>query len=227
MCLAVLLAAGWGAALAEPTGKTPLEPRQPGAAKAAGKTIDDRPFAPVRAQIDILQQTMADAKTWEEQNSAGVGVGKAAHMVRKAELYAVEKQLRERLQAQVKVLLQRLDEWQVRRREDQGRKQMAEMQANIAGMAPSPQASEESTGTVQVTDGPKPRPLASFTYYETKTPANVTDVAALPEVYGDAALWRVLYNANADKIPTGPTQKIAAGTVLIVPNIKIAPDFEF
>ena len=71
-----------------------------------------------------------------------------------------------------------------------------------------------------------PENQGSFSYYQVKEPATVKQIAASKDVYGDPGMWRVLINANREKI-ADEKAIIPKGTLLIVPNLMVVRDYDF
>lgn len=76
------------------------------------------------------------------------------------------------------------------------------------------------------------RPAASsadasqVAYFEVKEAANLQQIAALPAVYGDGSMWRLLMHCNPGVV-AGMEEMVPVGTRLLVPNIHVVRQFDF
>jgi len=69
----------------------------------------------------------------------------------------------------------------------------------------------------QVAAAATPAPsLATYTRYVVKKGDTLPEIAARPEIYGDASQWRRIYEANQDII--GRDHKVKTGQVLMIPK---------
>ncbi len=80
------------------------------------------------------------------------------------------------------------------------------------------------TMTVDNQDPDDPENPTGFSYFQVKEPANLRDIAAKTEVYGDAGMWRLLHNSNPGLVPDEKTP-VKAGALLIVPNLLVMREY--
>ncbi|OGV66180.1 MAG: hypothetical protein A3K19_19470 [Lentisphaerae bacterium RIFOXYB12_FULL_65_16] len=167
-------------------------------------------LARVTTEVRNLETLMAETSKWEEQMALGTASGRANGILARADAFTVERQYRRKIEASAQNLARLVQ-------------QVLAMQAE-ATKSDMVRIDELRTlltllpGSLQsITPGPDKPDLASFEYYEVKMAADLKQISALQEVYGDATQWDALYQANRSKI-ADPAAPLPKGTLLVVPS---------
>ena len=147
------------------------------------------------------------------QNDNGIsGLGRIEQLQFKAERYSAERQIRKRLENELSALYDTVREWQnIQERVKEWQRLLdTEKQLQTIRKAASEVKSPKNVSALDI---------ENIEYFTLKNAATLKEISALPEVYGNENAWRYLYDANRDKIEQ-PNATLAAGTTLVVPNIK-------
>lgn len=163
----------------------------------------------IKASIDSYNNS-------EKSLKGPTGLGRIEQMELKAERYSIERQARKLFEKEVLELIDLLKTWEEYKNQVVEDKKYLQLKQKIFSLETT--VSQEKV-TVTLQD------KKNIEYYEVKKEATLKEISALPDVYGNQASWKHLYDANKEKIKD-PLKPVPAGTVLIVPNIKGATDFE-
>ncbi len=201
----------------------PLRGQTPGAVAAAMPDLvaeEKNTFKEVKMQCEVLTETMARFDRWERDTQGEISLGMIEQLKLRANKYAVERQNRKQLESQVRELIAILKSLQsVKMKQEKILAMVAEM--------PAPDLENQTVTAPPIpTELPEKDDLESFEFYHVKEAANLKEISSMTDVYGDAGLWRILYNANRDKIGD-PMQLVQAGTVLIIPQLNFTRAFDY
>jgi hypothetical protein len=143
-----------------------------------------------------------------ERSLGGIsGLGNVEQMRVKAERYSLERQYRMKIQEQVLALLRQLQDWraaETKIRETEERIALYEKIANLEKTV----VEESPIGGITE---------QNFEYYQVERESSLQEISALPDVYGDANLWKSIFEANRTRLKRSDA-KVPAGTLLIIPN---------
>jgi hypothetical protein len=143
-----------------------------------------------------------------ERSLGGIGgLGNVEQMRIKADRYALERQYRLKLQEQARALHQRLQEWRAMEKKIRETEEIIDLHEQIMKLERTVEA-ESPIGTMSEQD---------FEYYRVEREATLQEISALPDVYGDANLWKYIFEANRATLKRADA-KIPEGTLLIIPN---------
>lgn len=170
----------------------------------------------ITTKIREIKDIMEDYNTSERSVKGPTGLGRIEQLELKAERYSIERQARKRIEKEVNELIDYINTWEsykVQMKED---RKLLELKQKILALESNTMGDEK----VKINTSKQ-----NIEYYEVKKDATLKEISALPDVYGNTTSWKLLYDANRDKIKD-PSKAVPAGTVLVVPNIKAGSDFE-
>jgi nucleoid-associated protein YgaU len=170
----------------------------------------------IAGKIREIKEIIEDYNTSERSVKGPTGLGRIEQLELKAERYSIERQARKRIEREINELIDHITTWESYKVQIKEAKKLLELKQKILSLESNVIGDDKVKGAVT---------KQSIEYYEVKKDATLKDISALPDVYGNATSWKLLYDANRDKIKD-PTKVVPVGTVLVVPNIKNGSDFE-
>ena len=166
--------------------------------------------------IGEIRQVLRQSDEWDRRQAEDSVRGRARQLLRRAESYGPEKEMRQTLQKTAQELDRDLFGWtralQARRHADL--RTLDRMAAALQTLA----AREAKSGTVAESD-PVAMDRENIEYFELRQAGSLKEISALPEIYGDASQWRLLYTANP-RVARDGDHAVPAGTVLVVPRTR-------
>jgi len=184
------------------------------AGNSLNQTLND-----LARQLAATENLLENIRQWDAGLEQHAGQGTVDRMLIAAEQAALERRHRRQLQLEAQKLLaltvQAMSVYQVSLQEDTARLQWLDQRLRQEALVPI----EEAHPVTEL-------PLEQSEYFQVKASADLRTISALPEVYGDSTLWKVLYQANKDKL-ISETAAVAVGTILIVPKVEAAREFQF
>jgi len=182
----------------------------------------------LRHQSAKIRRLIEEVNNWEQNTDYRNSVGAIGEIQSKAAKFRVERQTRKKLQNKTSIFISMFDNLLELRSKIEETKKLIKPTRKEMSIAPKPKSKPEPK--------PKSEPeleisfdktsLDNFEYYEIKEKGDIKQISSLPDVFGDAGYWRILFNANLDKLKD-PLDIIPAGTVLMVPNLNITREFDF
>jgi nucleoid-associated protein YgaU len=166
------------------------------------------------SKIYEIKDTVDNYSKSEKELKGFNGLGRIEVLQLKAQRYAIEKQARKLIEKEVMGLISMLKKWEKIKTQLKEEKKLLSLQQKIIDLETN--VSEEQAMNLN---------KENIEYYQVKKAATLKEISALPEVYSDASKWRLLYNANKDKIKN-PTEVIKEGVTLIVPDLKTQSQFD-
>lgn len=165
-------------------------------------------------KLYAMKTTVDNYSNSEKEFRGFNGLGRIEVLQLKADRYAIEREARKILEGQIGEVLElvkQVEDIKAQLREDRKLlslwQKIKELQTDVKDEKAIIQLNKEN-----------------IEYYEVKNDATLKQISELPEVYGNSAAWRYLFDANKDKIKdAGDT--IKKGTVLVVPNLKVENEF--
>ncbi len=164
----------------------------------------------VKAQVDKIEKLLDSRDEWtKDTDGEGKmnGLGEIESLRLRATYFSIERGFRKEVEREIRDLIKLMRQWASFRAAFKERLTVMKLELRLAALE-----QKEVVATPAVTR------KEDFEYYEVKTESSLTQISALPEVYGDPTLWRHLYTANKEKI-ADPEKPIPAGTVLVVPDL--------
>lgn len=165
-------------------------------------------------KIYVMKGTVDNYSNSEKELKGFNGLGRIEVLQLKADRYAVEREARKILEGQIDEILDLVKKWEdikTQVREDRKllslRQKIKDLETNV----------KDEKAVIQLNK-------ENIEYYEVKNDATLKQISELPEVYGNSAAWRYLFDANPDKVKD-PGDTVKKGTVLIVPNLKAENEF--
>jgi len=165
-------------------------------------------------KIYEMKGTVDNYSNSEKELKGFNGLGKIEVLQLKADRYAVEREARKILEGQIDEILdlvKQREDIKTQVREDRKllslRQKIKDLETNV----------KEEKAIIQLNK-------ENIEYYEVKNDATLKQISERPEVYGNSAAWRYLFDANPDKVKD-PGDTVKKGTVLVVPNLKAENEF--
>lgn len=173
----------------------------------------------VTTKIREIKDIMEEYNTSERSVKGPTGLGRIEQLELKAERYSIERQARKRIEKEVNELMSFIDTWDFYKTQIKEARKLLELKQKIVALESNTIAGDGRINKINLSN------KQEIEYYEVKKEATLKDISALPDVYGNATSWKLLYDANRDKVKD-PARPVSVGTVLVVPNIKSGSDFE-
>ncbi len=171
------------------------------------------------SQSEKLKKLINSINEWEQNIDGGNAYGAIGQIQSQADKFVIERKTRKNLEKESLKFIELFNELiDVRSKLDELAKLINaedkddEKEVNLVPIVASANTEKSS--------------LDSFEYFEVKDASDIKQISSLADVYGDSGYWRILYNANFDKLKD-PSEIIPVGTVLMVPNLNITREFEF
>jgi hypothetical protein len=174
----------------------------------------------IRGELEHLDEVLSRIDIWEETLSLNDLEGRTESTLVRAEAFSVERKYRRQLEEITRRTSETLKQWalvqQLLLADDERRVSRLMV---LLSLRDAEQVSDaDGVGTSDPVDG--------FEYYEVMESATLREISALPDVYGDAGLWRDLLDANHEKI-ADPSGTVPSGTRLVVPYRERSDEIEF
>ena len=165
-------------------------------------------------KIYAMKGTVDNYSNSEKELRGFNGLGRIEVLQLKADRYAVEREARKIIEEEINEILELVKQWEDAKtqiKEDRKllslRQKITELETNV----------KDEKSVIQLNK-------ENIEYYEVKSDATLKQISELPEVYGNSAAWRYLFDANPDKVKD-PGDTVKKGTVLVVPNLKVENEF--
>lgn len=166
-------------------------------------------------KIYDIKKVVENYSTSESELKGLNGLGRIEQLELKAQRYGIERQARKILEKEIMELLDIIKDWENNKKEMAEIKKYLELKQQIFNLENNVKQDKVNMSLTK----------DSIEYYEVKKEATLKEISALPDVYGNAASWKFLFDANKDVIKD-PTKAVPVGTVLIVPNVKTEEEFK-
>ena len=165
-------------------------------------------------KIYAMKGTVDNYSNSEKEMRGFNGLGRIEVLQLKADRYAVEREARKMIEGQIGEILELVKQWEDVKTQVREDRKLLSLWQKIKDLETNV---KDEKSVIQLNK-------ENIEYYEVKSDATLKQISELPEVYGNSAAWRYLFDANHDKInDAGDTVK--KGTVLIVPNLKVENEF--
>ena len=184
----------------------------------------------VDLQVEKVNKLLSRIQKWEMVVSSNEGNGLVDQMRARAEKFAVERQTRKELEAEVRSLLKTINSLKTKHKEALLEAKLAEQRYEME-LKKNGSDNKKETDLVK-TDVDKLPGVNAFEYDTQKSwihqviePGTLKEISGRPLVYNDESLWKTLYEANK-KIIKDPSAVIPKGVVLTVPYVKFTTEFK-
>ena len=165
----------------------------------------------IDTQVDKIEKLLNSREEWTKDTDGEGrtnGLGEIEQLRLRATFFSIERGFRKEVEREIRDLIKLMREWTSSRTEFKERMRILTLEERVIILESKETTAADAT----------PVRKEDYEYYEVKTESTLSQISALPELYGDPSMWRLIFNANKDKIPD-PEKPIPAGTVLVVPEM--------